>query len=136
MTDCNCQPDCCQSGITRISATVGGSPLFDASCCPKAMAYIPANGMVVAAGEVVFFTGSTKTVTIDGQAVTLPEVTKTGPAQGIAGIAMWAIDNTANNVGSTQFLVNATVFANRITLNGATLAQLKQAGITVSHVYQ
>ena len=130
------KPSCCDLEQQKISAGVGGHPIYDASCdCTKANAFVPKDGIVIEAGGVVFFTGNDVSLSIDGTARNYPEVNIADAGKGIAGIALKGIDNSGSDVGSMQFLTAGRIFSNRITLNGASSAALTNAGFDLTHVY-
>lgn len=131
-----CKPDCCGLEQRKITAQIGDHPIYDSSCCIDVSAYVPADGAMISKGDVVFFTGNTISLDVNGVSHDYAEVDTTDAGKGVGGIALWLIDNNANDVGSTQFLTSGRVFANRINLNGADIPAMKAAGFDVTNVYK
>ncbi len=86
--DCGCKPGCCSHEHKKVSASIHLHPLYDAGCCPNGQAFAVKDGAVIDYGVVVFHTG--KDVDIDGKLYAEVDVS----GDDVAGVAMWAIDNT------------------------------------------
>lgn len=137
--DCGCKPDCCTHKQTKVEARYDDCPLYDTCCdCKHAASFVPADGIVIPRGNIVFFTGNDVQYDAQGDGVMcdFAEVDIVDSGKGIAGLSLWKIDNTNSDTGATQLLTKGRLFSNCIEKNGATIPQLSAAGFDLQRIYK
>ena len=134
----DCRPNCCKPTQNAWATDFKTCPFICEQCCDhQFMPFKPKAGEQIAARSVVYFTGNDVTVDIDGTVVAVAEVTGVaGAAADIAGVSRWDIDNTLDDTGSTSFLVYGVVYSCGIGANGASISDLKKAGIYLKNIVQ
>lgn len=139
MADCiDCRPGCCKPGQNALKTSFGSCPLLCETCCDvQRMSFKVADGDVIGARTVVYFSGNDVDVDFDGTVINVPEVTVTpGAGTDVAGIAQWDIDNTNSDAGAVAFLVHAKVYSCGLALNGASVSDLRKVGLFVENIVQ